>query len=46
MQSVLAHACNSSTWEAEALDFCKFKASLVFMVKSGLHTETLLEKKD
>jgi hypothetical protein len=31
---VVAHAFNSSTWEAEAGGFLRFKASLVYRVSS------------
>jgi hypothetical protein len=33
-RAVVAHACNSSTWEAEARQISEFEASLVYRVSS------------
>ena len=42
----VAHACNPSTWEAEASEISEFEASLVYRVRMSSRTarETWLEK--
>ena len=39
----MAHACSMNTQEQE-VDFCKFKASLVYTASSRLHREILSQK--